>query len=445
MRFHSLYLAIAVAASSPVFADELLQQAETLISQQRASQAYDLLAPLEEERAGNPQYDYLLGVSLLENGEPHNAIFAFERCLAVEPKNGPCRVQMARSHLAMGEAPNARAELETIKEYNPPPEVQRLVAQYLGAINTLEKQQQRSITAYAQVGLGYDSNINSAPDDANTFASALPQFKGFTNPTSTDSAYASLATGAGIVYKVTPLLVGLADINLQARSVDADHNIDYQAVDSNLGGSYDLDTFQLVTKLQGQKMWLDGKSYRDLTGGLLQIQANVGDGQMALFTQRSQMRYDTQSARDANRRNQGIAYSQAIDANYSPSFFASIYSGSEDVTNKKFEQFSQAFKGLRLGGGLILSEALSLNGQFSYETRNHNKASFYSGLTATLGVAAPTVYREDKESSLGLGLNWRINKHLSLLPSYTFNNNNSNIAFSDYSRHVVNLDLRFDM
>lgn len=440
MRFHSLYLAIAVAASSPVFADELLQQAETLISQQRASQAYDLLAPLEEERAGNPQYDYLLGVSLLENGEPHNAIFAFERCLAVEPKNGPCRVQMARSHLAIGEAPNARAELETIKEYNPPPEVQRLVAQYLGAINTLEKQQQRSITAYAQAGLGYDSNINSAPDDASKTASAIPKIGGASvNPssivTANDSVYANLAAGAGIVYRATPLLTGLADINLQARSVDADHNIDYQAIDSNLGASYDLDTFQLVTKLQGQKMWLDGKSYRDLTGGLLQIQANVGDGQMALFTQLSQMRYDSQSARDANRHNKGIAYSQAVDATYSPSFFVSAYTGSEDVTNKTYDYFSQTFKGVRLGGSLTLNNSLSINSQLSYENRKHNKALF----------PLFAINRADKESSLGMGLNWRINKHLSLLPSYTFNNNNSNIAFSDYSRHVVNLDLRFDM
>ncbi len=435
MRFHSLYLAIAVAATSPVFADDVLQQAEALIGQQQASQAYDLLAPLEDERAGDPQYDYLLGVSLLEKGEPHNAIFAFERCLAVEPKNGPCRVQMARSHLAMGEAPNARAELETIQEYNPPPEVQQLVAQYLGAINTLEKQQQRNITAYAQAGLGYDSNINSAPDDANKFASALPSFNGFTNPTSTDSAYASFAAGTGIVYKVTPLLVALADINIQARSVNADHNIDYQAIDSNFGGSYDLETFQLVTKLQGQKMWLDGKSYRDLTGGMLQIQASVGDGQMALFTQLSQMRYDSQSVRDANRQNKGIAYSQAVDANYSPSFFVSVYTGSEDVTNKTYDFFSQTFRGLRLGGSLVLNNSVSFNSQLSVENRKHNKALF----------PLFAINREDKESSLGMGLNWRINKHLSLVPSYTYSNNNSNIAISDYNRHVVNVDLRFDM
>lgn len=440
MRFHSLYLAIAVVAATPAFADNVLQQAEALINLQRASQAYDLLAPLEDDRAGQPQYDYLLGLSLLEMGEPHNAIFAFERCLSVEPKNGPCRVQMARSHLAMGETPNARAELTTISEYNPPPEVQQLVAQYLGAIDTLEKQQQRRISAYAQAGLGYDSNINSAPDDANKTASALPKIGGSTvNPnsiiTANDSMYANLAAGAGLVYKVTADVVAMADINMQARTVDADHNLDYQAVDSNLGGSFDLETFQLVTKLQGQKMWLDGNSYRDLTGGLLQIQGAIGDGQMALFTQVSQMRYDTQSARDANRQNTGIAYSQAIDANYSPSFFVSVYSGSENVTDKKFDYFSNSFKGLRLGGGLAINSSLSLNSQLSYESRKHNKALY----------PLFALNRDDKESSIGFNANWRINKQVSLIPSYTYGNNNSNIPFSDYNRHVVSVDLRFDM
>jgi hypothetical protein len=102
-----------------------------------------------------------------------------------------------------------------------------------------------------------------------------------------------------------------------------------------LGAGFNFETFQLVTKLQGQKMWLDGKNYRDLTGGF-STDSSSRDwcGQMADFCPSKQMRYDTQSARDANRVNTfGIAYSQAIDANYSPSFFVSaIFSGAENVT-----------------------------------------------------------------------------------------------------------------
>ncbi len=441
MRLTPFFLALSVSATSSVFASEaILQQADALIRLQAPDKAYDLLAPLEEELSGNPQYDYLLGIALLEKGEPQNAIFAFERCLDVEPKNGPCRVQMARTHLAMGETPNARAELAVIQEYNPPPEVQQVISEYLGVINTLEKQQQRRITAYAQVGTGFDSNINSAPNDAIKTAAALPKISGSQiTPnaiiTSNESAYASLNAGSGLVYKVNADVTALADINAQARSFFSDSNFDYQSLDTSLGAGFNLQTFTVITKVQAQKMWLDGQAYRDITGGLAQIQSAVASGQMQIFAQSNQLSYDTQAARDADRATFGIAYSQAIEANYSPSFYVSAYQGDEKVDSVQAAYLSQDFKGVRVGGGLVLTNALSLNSQLSYEQREHNQAKY-----PLLGL-----YRADDESSIAINLNWRINKHLSLQPSYTYNNNQSNIPLSDYTRHVVNIDLRFDL
>jgi tetratricopeptide (TPR) repeat protein len=434
MRLNTLFLALGMSVSMPILAaDAVLQQADALIRLQAPDKAYEILAPLEEQQSGNPEYDYLLGVALLEKGEPHNAIFAFERCLAVEPKNGPCRVQMARTHLALGETENARAELEVVNAYNPPPEVKQIVNQYLGAVDNLEKQQKRRITAYAQAGIGYDSNINSAPDDANKFALALPQYKGFTNPTADDSTYASLSAGSGIVYKATNDVNLLADINAQTRSFFDDHNFDYQAADASLGASFNLETFVLMTKLQGQKMWLDGKSYRDITGGLAQVQSSLGQGQMALFLQSNKLSYSTLSARDAKRKNMGIAYSSVVDAPLNPSFYVSMYKGDETIESIAFQ--SQDFKGLRTGGSLTLTQNLNLNGQLSYEKRDYNKAL----------VPLFLINRADKESSVGVNLNWKLNKNLSLQPNYTYTQNQSNISFSDYTRHVVSVDLRFDM
>jgi outer membrane receptor for ferrienterochelin and colicin len=182
-------------------------------------------------------------------------------------------------------------------------------------------------------------------------------------------------------------------------------------------------------------MWLDGQAYRDTTGALAQIQSAVASGQMQIFAQSNQLSYDTQAARDADRATFGIAYSQAIEANYSPSFYVSAYQGDEKVDSVQAAYLSQDFKGVRVGGGLVLTNALSLNSQLSYEQREHNQAKY-----PLLGL-----YRADDESSIAINLNWRINKHLSLQPSYTYNNNQSNIPLSDYTRHVVNIDLRFDL
>lgn len=438
MRFQGIYLSIALLTATTAHADATLQQAEALLNDKKNIQAYDLLAPLEEERAGDPDYDYLLGMTFLGMGEPTRAAFAFERCLDVSPDNGPCRVQMARTYILLGETPNARNELQTIKDFNPPPEVENLVSQYLGVITNTEKQQQRRIRTFAQFGLGYDSNINSATENSKI---ALPSSVGqafLTVPVSADSAFAQLQAGSSIYYKFSPTVAGLADINVQQHSVFDNHAYDYTTLDTSAGGLMNLNNnLQLQGKLQLQKMWLDGQSYRDVLGLLAQGQRAMSDtSQLAVFSQLSQLRYDTQTARDANRLNLGIAYSQALDLRYSPSFYASMYRGTESAKNSQFDYFSQSFLGLRLGGSLTYNDNIRLNGHLSSETRNFDAINPFLPFTSK---------RKDTETNLILGLTWQMKSQLSLQPSYTYSTNSSNLPINDYKRHIVSVDLRFDM
>lgn len=439
MRFHSLFLAVALASTTATaFADDILQQANDLLRQQKAAQAYELLEPLEDERAGNPDYDYLFGLSLLETGDASRAIFAFERCLAIDPKNGPCRVQMARTHLAIGETPNARAELQTIKDYNPPAEVQTLVAQYLGTIDKIEKQQKRRITAFAQMGTGYDSNINSATDNSKI---AIPTNSNtslfLTVPSSTDSGFTELQAGAALQYKLTPSVLGLADVNVQHHSIINNHEIDYQSADTSLGAMLSANSNQFIGKVQAQKMWLDTEAYRDVVGLLAQAQHALTDtAQIALFTQWSQMRYDTQQARDADRLNIGLAYSQALDIQLNPTIYVSFYGGNEQVTHDNFDFFSQSFTGIRSGATLALAKNLSINSNLSFEKRD------YDAINPFLPFADK---REEKITDLRLGLDWRIKPQLSLQPTYAFTNNNANTPTDEYKRHIISINLRYDL
>jgi tetratricopeptide (TPR) repeat protein len=439
MRFHSIYFGVAIVLATSAYADDVLQQAESLINQQQNVQAYDLLAPLEDKRAGDPNYDYLLGLILLNVGEPSRAAFAFERCLDVEPDNGPCRVQMARTHIALGETPNARQELQTIKDYNPPPQVQNLVTQYLGILTKVEKQQQQRINAFAELAAGYDSNINSATEHSKI---ALPSSIGgqvfLTVPVSEDSGFVELRAGSAIQYQWTPTVTGLADINIQQHSVLDDHSYDYTTVDGSGGALLKLNNnVQLQGKLQLQKMWLDGESYRDVMGILAQGQRAINEnGQLAVFSQLSQMRYATQTARDANRFNLGIAYSHALDMKYTPSFYTSVYRGQETAKDSQFDYFSQSFLGLRIGGSLMYSDKISINSHLSTETRN------YDALNPFLPFNSK---RKDTETTLSLGLNWHIRPQLSLQPNYSYSSNHSNLPINDYNRHVVSVDVRVDL
>src|SRR5262245_2484764 len=85
-------LALCCCLAAPVFAaDDVVLQAKKYIDQNSPQAAYDLLAPLQSERAGDPEYDYLLGVAALGIGHNTEAVFALERVLAVQPNSAPAR------------------------------------------------------------------------------------------------------------------------------------------------------------------------------------------------------------------------------------------------------------------------------------------------------------------------------------------------------------------
>ena len=91
-----------------------------LIASGRAAEAFSMLEPYEFERAGEPQFDYLLGLAALESGDPARATVIFERVLAVDPDFLGARLDMARAHFVLGDRALAKAELETLLSQTPP-------------------------------------------------------------------------------------------------------------------------------------------------------------------------------------------------------------------------------------------------------------------------------------------------------------------------------------
>ncbi len=437
MRLTLVPFVLSLSFSAYAVADDILQQAEALIAQHKATEAVQLLEPLEDERAGDPAYDYVLGAAYLDANQPTLAVFAFERCLAAEPKNGPCRVQIARTHLVMGETANARTELDIIQSYNPPPAVQTLVDQYLGAIASQAARAKRQINAFVQIGMGTDTNINSATDQKQI---ALPAFNNvlFTVAPNSQKQHGTLLNGIAsgtYLYQLTPAFTAIAEGSAQVHNYQNHDDYSYQTIDVSGGGAFQQGMHQLMAKLQLQKMWLSGNSYRDVAGLLGQYQYRLmNSGQFALYSQFSQIRFDEQASRDANRITAGLAYSQALATTYSPVFYGSLYNGQERTKDSAFDAYSQDFYGLRIGGALSVNEKLKLNAALSSEKRK------FKAVYAPFAVA-----RDDNEYALTVGASWRLSADTSLQPNYTFTKNNSNIPLTDYDRHVVSLDLRFDL
>lgn len=440
MRLHRLFLCMSFLFIQTSFADSVLDQAQNLVNAKKYIQAYDLLAPLEDERAGQPDYDYLYGLTLLEAGEPSRAAFAFERCLGVEPNNGPCRVQMARTHLALGETISSRKELDTIKQYNPPPEVNQLVEQYLGLTKKVETDKQRQIRHYLKLNAGHDTNINGATENSRI---ALPSVNNqaifLIVPHRQSSAFAQIDVGSSLYYQFNPDLVASLEGSIDYRALFNNPEFDTYSANATAGLLKNIGNTSVQSKLQWQKMGLDGQDYRDMLGVLAQAQHPLAnDAQVAVFGQLNQFRYATQTARDANRSTLGLAYSQALNAKFTPSFYASLYQGQESTTNSQFDYFSYDFQGIRIGGNLSYNAQLSFNAHASIEQRDY--------VTGNPFLVAPfNSARQDDDTQLSLGLTWQIKPQYSLQPYYNYSHTNANHIINDFTRHVFGVDFRLSL
>jgi Flp pilus assembly protein TadD len=104
LRQFALLLFFAIAFPLSVLpADDLLLQAKQQLDNGNAQEAYNLLIPLQSTRAGDPDFDFLLGSAALALGKNTEAVFALERVLAVQPNSAPARALIARAYFNLKE------------------------------------------------------------------------------------------------------------------------------------------------------------------------------------------------------------------------------------------------------------------------------------------------------------------------------------------------------
>jgi len=163
-RASTLILA-ALLSTSALFAhgaDEVLVKARSFLDANNPQAAYNLLAPLQSQRAGDPDFDYLLGVSALDLGKNTEAVFALERVLSVRPESAPARAQIARAYFALKETDTAKSEFENVKKQSVPADVRQTIDRYLDAIDRIAETEKFKARFFVEFAFGWDSNVNSA-------------------------------------------------------------------------------------------------------------------------------------------------------------------------------------------------------------------------------------------------------------------------------------------
>ncbi len=435
--FRGVVLGALLLAGTAYAQDATLARARTLIDSKQPQAAFDLLDPLEETRAGDPAFDYLLGQAAIDAGKLTRGVFALERVLAVQPDNAVARAEIARAYFLMGENRAAKEEFEAVRAANPPAAVTSTINQFLDALQARESVRNTTgLSGYLEVGYGYDTNANAA---TTTGSFAIPVFGGsvFSLNAAGQKTHAWFHTVAGGIsgrYRLNTewALIGSASINERYNaSVD---RFDTGGTAGDGGASWRSGDHEITGLLQTQESRVDNNPFRRANGGTLQYRYNLSqDSQVSVYGQHSRLVYPGQRERDAVRDVVGGAYAKSFAGTLTPSIYAGLYTGTEAETRTGFSYYGHNVSGLRLGGQISLTPKLLAFVIASYEDRRYR------------GPDPLFLYkRHDQQSDVRLGANYNFARNWTVTPSAAWTDNRSNIVINDYSRWILSLTARYD-
>ena len=423
--------ALMLLIQSVAFADEILDRAKQLMQQKNPQAAYELLEPLESQRAGDIEFDYLLGIAALDSGHRERAVFALERVLGVNPNYAQARAEIARAYFEMGEKENAKREFENVRNTNPPEAVKKSIDRYLSALEVGPAR----FNGFVEIGFGHDSNVNSATASNSI---AIPAFGGIVSSLTPGSVqlsdnFLTAAGGFNLDYGFSPQWAVLAGAAARGQFNNHYDEFNTSTIDGNLGLRWSPGREAITLAYQVQDFQVDSKDFRRTNGVVAQWQHNYSAyNQVSIFGQFADLDYPTQSPRNATRTIVGLAFGHGWNALSRPVVFGSLYAGDEKAKDSDFQDLGHKPWGVRFGGQMSMSAATTLFGLLSYEDRVY-------------GADDPffLVKRHDKMTDLRLGLDYAFRPAWHLVPQVSYTNNDSNIELNKYDRTVVSAVVRW--
>ena len=413
-------------------ADEVTDRAKALLNANKGADAYQLLEPLESARAGEVEFDFLLGLAALESGQNTRAVFALERVLAMDPNNVRARAEIARAYLALGETQTAAQEFETVKKQGVPADVSLTIDRYIAAARRIDDQNATSLTGYIEATIGYDTNVNVGPNKSSV---AIPGFGGLPfklskDSRSNDDGFATIGGGFNLRTPIGNGYTLLLGASATQRNNFRYQQFDMQSGDANVGVTRTADQDVYTLMAQTGVVSVDGIRYRNATGLTGQWQRNLdARNQVGVFAQYTDLQYASQDVRDANRWVAGASYAhlyrEGIMA-FASAYFVQELPQKSHVGWLGFDGF-----GMRIGGRMNYDAQTVLFGGATYEYRGYNKED-------------PSFLNKRRDNQYGLlfGATRYYTKEWSVTPQLSLTYNDSNQELYEYNREMLSVTVR---
>jgi hypothetical protein len=424
--------ACALAAPARAEVDETVKQALALHGAGKAEEAYRLLQPQAEKRAGDPDFDYALGLAAADSGHRGEALLALQRVLALQPNNAAARAEIARVYAMSGDVDTARAQFDTVLQDPSLPDPVR--QRFTRMVRDYDKQIAgggSDLSGFLDASAGYDSNINSATDLTQITIPLFAVFgPGALGPGSraSEDGYYEISGGLSAV-----TAVGRQD-RLFASALGSWHDnfesggFDQGSVTGTAGFAHSFanrDTLSLSGQVQ--QFWLGTDSYRQAFGAIGQYTHLLDGGRaLSVSAQYFRLNFDRQPLLDAHRVGAAITYAERT-------FVASLSGGHEETVRQAGDAQSNSYADASIGIEQPLGRRLAFVGGVALNARRYDDID-------VLFLRK----RHDERIDASAGLKLLVADNVYIRPRVTYTRNFSNIALYDYDRLTASVGVRFE-
>ena len=400
--------------------------------QAQAEQAYRTLAPQADARAGDPAFDYALGIAALDSGRFGEAIIALQRVLAVQPNNAQARAELARAYALAGDIDTARAQFATVvDDPSLPDPVRQRFTGFVRQFDTAIAGGGSDVSGFLDARGGHDSNINSATDLATV---TIPLFA-FLGPGTLgagareqDDEFYELAGGVSGV-----TAVGRQDRLFASVLGNWRDNIDSGAFDTasltgTAGYAHTFANRDVVSlSAQAQQFWLGNDAYRSSLGAVAQYTRLLPRGRaLTVAAQYNRLNFDNQPLLDSDRYALAVGYVTRV-------LSANVSGGHEETRQAAGDAYSNTFATASVGAELPVTERVAVVAGAAVDVRRYDATD-----------ALFLVERNDERLDLQAGLKVALIDNLFFVPRASWTRNWSNIALYDYDRWTVSAGVRFE-
>lgn len=436
-RLHVTLLSLGLLLfTSSACADLNKETLKQLVETGKSGEAYALASKYLEQWEGDPFFDLYYGIAAVDAGHPDEGIFSLRRVVMLQPNNLRARLELGRAYFIRGEDVRAKEEFDRVLAADPPKEVVKNIQPFIAAIKARSYRYKRVIDAYIELGMGSDSNINSAPSDDSL------SFTNFTLKLSSDAqkksdTFSQLSLGGSLE---EPLFINtrlFAQFDGKLRSYVTESSYDNATLTAQTGIAWDTDTNHLKWGVMAQNYRLDYQDYRNLVGSFLSWGINVTAAtRLGLSGSYSQLFYETQPFHDSQLTTYSVNAVHAIDSRGKTLLFASAFYGKEEALRNlqaARRVTDRNFYGTKVGVQHNSSKLLTVTGSLTGQTaRYDNKDILFNERREELYMVA------------SLSAQYAISDSWSIKGDTSYARNESSIDLYDYNRWQALLSIRYD-